>query len=71
MKYGKLKSGAGWVEVEQLKRTFDINKAADVKELQTALNAHGFNCGAADGIIGKATTNAMFQALCEEWLQYK
>ena len=71
VKYGKLKSGAGWVEVEKLKRTFDINKATDVKELQTALNAHGFNCGTADGVIGKNTTNAMFQALCEEWLQYK
>jgi len=71
VKYGKLKSGAGWVEVEQFKRKFDINNSSDVKDLQNALNNHGFNCGAADGIIGKNTTNAMFQALCEEWLQYK
>ena len=71
VKYGKLKSGAGWVEIEKLKRTFDINNANDVKELQTALNAKGFNCGVIDGDVGKNTTNAMFQALCEAWLQYK
>lgn len=69
IKYGKLKSGAGWVELEKLKRTFDINNANDVKELQTALNAKGFNCGAVDGDCGKLTTNAMFQALCDAWLQ--
>ena len=71
IKYGKLKSGAGWVELEKLKRTFNINNANDVKELQTALNKKGFNCGSVDGDCGKNTTNAMFQALCEEWLQYK
>lgn len=71
VKYGKLKSGAGWVELEKLKRTFDINKASDVKELQEALNKNGFNCGAADGIMGSKTQNAMFQALCELWLQIK
>lgn len=71
VKYGKLKSGVGWVELEKLKRTFSINSAQDVKDLQTALNAHGFNCGAADGIIGANTQNAMFQALCELWLQNK
>ena len=69
IKYGKLKSGAGWVELEKLKRTFDINNANDVKELQTALNAKGFNCGAVDGDCGKLTTKAMFQALCDAWLQ--
>lgn len=71
VKYGKLKSGAGWVEIEKLKRTFDIKSVKDVRELQEALNAHGFKCGAADGVIGTNTTNAMFQALCEAWLQYK
>lgn len=71
VKYGKLKSGAGWVELEKLKRTFNINNANDVKELQTALNAKGFNCGEVDGDCGKNTTNAMFQALCEAWLQKK
>lgn len=71
IKYGKLKSGAGWVELEKLKRTFNINNANDVKELQTALNKKGFNCGAVDGDVGKNTTNAMFQALCDAWLQNK
>ena len=71
IKYGKLKSGAGWVELEKLKRTFNINNANDVKELQTALNKRGFNCGAVDGDVGKNTTNAMFQALCDAWLQNK
>lgn len=71
IKYGKLKSGLGWVELEKLKRTFNINNANDVKELQTALNAKGFNCGEVDGDCGKNTTNAMFQALCEAWLQKK
>lgn len=69
IKYGKLKSGAGWVELEKLKRTFNINNANDVKELQNALNTKGFKCGYADGVIGNNTTNAMFQALCEQWLQ--
>lgn len=71
IKYGKLRSGAGWVELETLKRTFNINSSLDVKELQVALNSHGFNCGTADGILGDKTKNAMFQALCEEWLQVK
>lgn len=71
VKYGKLKSGTGWVELEKFKRTFNIDNANDVKELQTALNAKGFNCGEVDGDCGKNTTNAMFQALCEAWLQKK
>lgn len=69
IKYGKLKSGAGWVEIEKLKRKFDINNKNDIKELQTALNNKKFNCGVADGVIGNNTTNAMFQALCELLLQ--
>lgn len=69
VKYGKLKSGAGWVEIEKLKRTFNINNSGDVKELQNALNAKGFNCGSADGVMGSHTQDAMFQALCEMWLQ--
>ena len=68
IKYGKLKSGAGWVEIEKMERKFDINNPADVKELQTALNAHGFDCGTVDGILGSKSYNAMFQALCKLWL---
>lgn len=42
---------------------------ADVKKLQNALNAHGYNCGSADGIIGVKTTAAMFSALADLWLK--
>jgi murein DD-endopeptidase MepM/ murein hydrolase activator NlpD len=41
------------------------SKEPDIKALQTALNAHGYDCGAADGIIGKKTTAAMVKALCD------
>jgi uncharacterized protein (UPF0297 family) len=68
IKYGKLKSGAGWVILERLKRTFNIQNEQDVKDLQNALNARGFKCGTADGVIGAKTQNAMFQALCEIYL---
>lgn len=71
VKYGKLKSGVGWVILEKLKRKFDIKNKNDVKELQMTLTSKGFNCGAADGVINDTTTNAMFQALCEQYLQVK
>ena len=71
VKYGKLKSGVGWVILEYLKRKFDINNTNDVKELQMTLANKGFDCGTADGIVGEQTTNAMFQALCELWLQIR
>jgi murein DD-endopeptidase MepM/ murein hydrolase activator NlpD len=45
------------------------NNKADVKKLQNALNAHGYNCGSADGIIGVKTTAAMFSALADLWLK--
>ena len=45
-----------------------IDNKDDVKALQSALNAHGYDCGAADGIIGAKTTTAMFNALCNLWL---
>lgn len=35
------------------------SKGDAVKELQTLLNAHGFNCGAVDGIFGKNTLAAV------------
>ena len=40
------------------------SKGADVTKLQTALNALGYDCGAADGIFGAATEKAVraFQA---------
>lgn len=45
------------------------NNKADVKKLQNALNAHGYDCGSADGIIGARTTAAMFSALADLWLK--
>ncbi len=71
VKYGKLKSGLGWVVLERLKRTFDINNKDNVKELQMTLANKGFDCGSADGIMSDKTINAMFQSLCELWLQIK
>ena len=35
------------------------SQGEDVKELQSALNARGFDCGAVDGIFGKATEAAV------------
>lgn len=50
------------------KKNKSIDNKDDVKQLQNALNEHGYNCGAADGIIGPNTTKAMFNALCTIWL---
>lgn len=71
IKYGKLKSGVGWVVLEKLKRTFDINNVKDVRELQAILESKGYDCGGVGGIVGEHTTKAMFQALCDLWLQNK
>ena len=38
-----------------LKRTSPNMTGNDVKELQTALNALGYDCGKVDGIFGKNT----------------
>lgn len=35
------------------------SQGEDVRELQNALNARGYNCGTADGIFGKATESAV------------
>ena len=35
------------------------SQGEDVRELQNALNAWGYNCGTADGIFGKATESAV------------
>lgn len=40
---------------------------ADVKKLQNALNAHGYDCGAADGIAGPKTLNALINAISDLW----
>ena len=44
------------VQVRMLKRGM---KGADVKTLQAALNANGFDCGAADGDFGSGTETAL------------
>jgi len=38
-----------------LKLTTPRMTGTDVKDLQTYLNSHGYNCGIADGIFGKKT----------------
>lgn len=43
-------------------------KEPDIKAVQSALNTHGYDCGAADGIIGPKTTAAMVRALSDMWL---
>ena len=43
------------------------NSEPDIKEIQKALNAHGYDCGAVDGIIGPKTTAAMAKALSDLW----
>lgn len=45
-----------------------IDNKDDVKALQSSLTDHGYDCGAADGIVGTKTTKAMFNALCNLWL---
>lgn len=46
------------------KKVYSVTDKSDVKALQNALNAKGFGCGSADGIIGSNTVKAMFNALC-------
>ena len=42
-------------------------KEPNIKAVQSALNAHGYDCGQADGIIGPKTTAAMVKALSDLW----
>lgn len=44
-----------------------VDKPVDIKAVQNALSAHGYDCGAADGIIGPKTTAAMAKALSDLW----
>lgn len=43
------------------------NSKPDIKAIQTALRAHGYDCGAVDGIVGPKTTAAMAKALSDLW----
>lgn len=42
-------------------------KEPDIKAVQSALNAHGYNCGSADGIAGPKTLNALINAISDLW----
>lgn len=42
-------------------------KEPDIKAVQSALNAHGYDCGAADGIAGPKTLNALINAISDLW----
>ena len=48
-----------WNVYRLLKYTKPMLRGDDVKELQTRLNAAGFNCGKIDGIFGKKTEAAV------------
>ena len=60
-KYYKLSES----DVYGKKKIYSMSSKIAIKALQNALNAKGFNCGSADGIIGSNTIKAMFLALCE------
>lgn len=47
--------------------TAPAKKEPNIKAVQSALNAHGYDCGAADGIVGQRTINAMLRALSDLW----
>ena len=42
-------------------------KEPDIKAVQNALNAHGYDCGTADGIAGPKTLNALINAISDLW----
>lgn len=42
-------------------------KEPDIKAVQSALNAHGYDCGQADGIAGPKTLNALINAISDLW----
>lgn len=42
-------------------------KEPDIKAVQSALNAHGYDCGSADGIAGPKTLNALINAISDLW----
>lgn len=47
--------------------TAPAKKEPDIKAVQSALNAHGYNCGQADGIAGPKTINALIKAISDLW----
>lgn len=69
--FGNETTGDNWIRTFQRGTKFPGEKTKEVSiaELQNALNAHGFNCGAADGIVGEKTISAMQKALSEMWFK--
>lgn len=59
----------GFTKPSTSKHSYSPDNKADVTALQKALNAHGYDCGSADGIIGVKTAAAMFSALADLWLK--
>ena len=47
--------------------TAPAKKEPNIKAVQNALNAHGYDCGAADGIAGPKTLNALINAISDLW----
>ncbi len=47
--------------------TAPAKKEPDIKAVQSALNAHGYDCGTADGIAGPKTLNALINAISDLW----
>lgn len=47
--------------------TAPAKKEPNIKAVQSALNAHGYDCGQADGIAGPKTLNALINAISDLW----
>lgn len=68
--FGNETTGENFIKTFQRGTKFPgENSEPDIKAVQSALNAHGYDCGAADGIIGPKTTAAMVSALADLWLK--
>lgn len=59
-RYEKLQEGEE-AKMKIITKTNPLMKGEDIKALQTALNALGYDCGAADGIAGDKTIKAVQQ----------
>ncbi len=59
-RYEKLQEESGGkVMTKVITKTSPLMRGEDIKQLQTALNALGYNCGTADGIAGDKTMAAI------------
>lgn len=69
--FGNETTGENYIKTFQRGTKFpgETSTAPDIKALQKALSSHGYDCGAADGIIGPKTTDALVQALADLWLK--